>query len=89
MLAHHVFPRLEAWQSGEDFLQCTKGYETKSVLFLAEKFYKGYGHSKNDDKKAGRARLLVLAYRIFPHRQARHNGEVHSEQFPMVKQKRE
>ena len=35
-------------------------------------------------KKAGCARLHVLAYRSFPRHGARQNGEVHSEQFPMV-----
>ncbi|MBQ9747201.1 MAG: hypothetical protein IJV98_00315, partial [Clostridia bacterium] len=35
-------------------------------------------------KKAGNARRKVLAYRSFPCHQARHNGEIHSEQFPMV-----
>ncbi|MBQ9747927.1 MAG: hypothetical protein IJV98_04000 [Clostridia bacterium] len=36
------------------------------------------------DKKAGSARLHVLAYLSFPRRQARHNGEVDFEQFPMA-----
>ena len=35
-------------------------------------------------KKAGRARIPQLAYLSFPRRQARQNGEVRFEQFPMV-----
>ena len=41
-------------------------------------------HLQKVNRKAGSARLHVLAYLSFPSRQARQNGEVRFAQFPMV-----